>query len=88
MSSKDIQTKMQDFLNGGVPFDARFPNQSQTKNCYQNFLDYQKCVKAKGEDFAPCSFFARNFKTLCPNAWVSMFIEFLTMLLTDLMFKQ
>ncbi|CAE6462715.1 unnamed protein product [Rhizoctonia solani] len=35
-------------------FDARFPNQNQTKHCYQNYIDYHKCIAAKGEDFAPC----------------------------------
>jgi len=35
-------------------FDARFPNQNQTKHCWQNYVDYHKCILAKGEDFAPC----------------------------------
>lgn len=34
--------------------DARFPNQNQTKHCWQNYVDYHKCINAKGEDFAPC----------------------------------
>jgi cytochrome c oxidase subunit 6b len=37
-----------------VGFDARFPNQNQTKHCWQNYVDYHKCILAKGEDFAPC----------------------------------
>ncbi|KAK3073065.1 Cytochrome c oxidase subunit 6B [Teratosphaeriaceae sp. CCFEE 6253] len=35
-------------------FDARFPNQNQTKHCWQNYVDYHKCILAKGEDFKPC----------------------------------
>lgn len=35
-------------------FDARFPNQNQTKHCWQNFIDYHKCINARGEDFKPC----------------------------------
>ncbi|KAK3674992.1 Cytochrome c oxidase subunit 6B [Recurvomyces mirabilis] len=35
-------------------FDARFPNQNQTKHCWQNYVDYHKCVLAKGEEFKPC----------------------------------
>lgn len=35
-------------------FDARFPNQNQTKHCWQNYVDYHKCINAKGEDFKPC----------------------------------
>lgn len=53
-----------------APFDARFPNQNQTKSCWQNFIDHQKCVKAKGEEYAPCQYFERNFKALCPHNWV------------------
>ncbi|KAJ3864487.1 cytochrome c oxidase subunit VIb, partial [Lentinula edodes] len=52
-----------------VPFDARFPNQNQTRNCFQNYTDYFKCVKAKGEDFAPCQQFLQAYKALCPNGW-------------------
>ncbi|RKF73431.1 hypothetical protein GcM1_244099 [Golovinomyces cichoracearum] len=35
-------------------YDARFPNQNQTKHCWQNYVDYGKCTLARGEDFAPC----------------------------------
>ena len=35
-------------------FDARFPNQNQTKHCWQNYVDYHKCILAKGDDFKPC----------------------------------
>jgi cytochrome c oxidase subunit 6b len=27
---------------------------SRTKHCWQNYVDYHKCILAKGEDFAPC----------------------------------
>jgi hypothetical protein len=43
-----------DKLRRTVGFDARFPNQNQTKHCWQNYVDYHKCIIAKGEDFAPC----------------------------------
>jgi cytochrome c oxidase subunit 6b len=56
-------------------FDARFPNQNQTKHCYQNYLDYHKCITAKGEDFAPCQQFWRAFHSLCPNEWITRFDE-------------
>ncbi|EDL31254.1 cytochrome c oxidase subunit 6B2 isoform 2 [Mus musculus] len=39
------------------PFDPRFPNQNQTRNCYQNFLDYHRCVKTmnrRGKSTQPC----------------------------------
>ena len=51
-------------------FDARFPNQNQTKHCWQNYVDYHKCVNAKGEDFKPCrqvSFLSRR------SLWIQAF---------------
>ncbi|WVQ63708.1 hypothetical protein V866_005060 [Kwoniella sp. B9012] len=56
-------------------FDARFPNQNQTKHWYQNFVDYHKCVNAKGEDFAPCQQFKKAYRALCPNEWVGKWDE-------------
>ncbi len=46
-----------------IGFDARFPNQNQTKHCWQNYVDYHKCILAKGEDFKPC----RQVNTLLPH---------------------
>ena len=54
------------------PFDARFPNVNQTRNCWQNYVDYHKCLKVKGEDYAPCQYFKRVYSSLCPVAWVSL----------------
>jgi len=53
-----------------APFDARFPNQRNTKSCWQNFIDYHRCVEAKGEDFEPCEFFKDNYEAICPNFWI------------------
>lgn len=41
----------------------------QTKHCFQNYVDYYKCINAKGEDFAPCKQFFRAYHALCPNEW-------------------
>ncbi|RSH95111.1 Cytochrome c oxidase subunit 6B [Saitozyma podzolica] len=35
----------------------------------QNYVDYHKCVNAKGEDFPPCQQFKRAYRSLCPNEW-------------------
>ncbi|RMY60558.1 hypothetical protein D0865_01462 [Hortaea werneckii] len=50
-------------------FDARFPNQNQTKHCWQNYVDYHKCILAKGEDFKPCRQFFLACRSLCPSSW-------------------
>ncbi|KAJ3930266.1 MAG: cytochrome c oxidase, subunit VIb [Lentinula lateritia] len=69
-SEVDIVELRSKYVLKTVPFDARFPNQNQTRNCFQNYTDYFKCVKAKGEDFAPCQQFLQAYKALCPNGWV------------------
>merc|ERR1712014_87581 len=53
-----------------VPFDPRFQNTNQARNCWQNYVDYHRCTNLKGEDFEPCQFFFKNFMTLCPADWV------------------
>merc|ERR1712058_207332 len=58
-----------------APFDARFPNQNQTRNCWQNYVDFHRCQKVKGEDYEPCDYFKRVYKSLCPNAWVEKWDE-------------
>jgi hypothetical protein len=45
-------------------FDPRFPNTNQTKHCWQNYVDYHKCITAKGEEFAPCRQ-VRDFPGAC-----------------------
>ncbi|KAL3416046.1 cytochrome c oxidase, subunit VIb [Aspergillus fumigatus] len=50
-------------------YDARFPQQNQTKHCWQNYVDYHKCINAKGEDFRPCRQFYHAYRSLCPKAW-------------------
>ncbi|RUS71108.1 hypothetical protein EGW08_021131 [Elysia chlorotica] len=57
------------------PFDARFPNQNQTKNCWQNYIDYFRCQKLKGEDYAPCEYFKKVYTHLCPGFWVEQWDE-------------
>ncbi|KAH0507471.1 Protein FAM71E2 [Microtus ochrogaster] len=60
------------------PFDPRFPNQNQTRNCYQNFLDYHRCVKTmnrRGKNTQPCEYYFRVFHSLCPVSWVQRWNE-------------
>lgn len=61
----DLRQKLQTFGN-----DPRYPNQNQTHRCFTSYVDYYRCVAAKGEDFAPCKEFFRTFSSLCPVSWV------------------
>ncbi|RWS15293.1 cytochrome c oxidase subunit 6B2-like isoform X1 [Dinothrombium tinctorium] len=58
-----------------APYDPRFPNQNQTRNCYQNYLDYHRCRKVKGEDYEPCKWFEKIYKVICPRAWYEKWDE-------------
>jgi len=60
----------QPILKPQTQFDPRFPNQNQTRACWQNYVDYYRCVNKKGEDYEPCQYFYRHFKVNCPFAWV------------------
>ena len=47
-----------------------FNHQWCQRNCYQNYLDFHRCQKVKGENYEPCNYFQRVYKALCPNDWV------------------
>ncbi|KAJ3192680.1 Cytochrome c oxidase subunit 6B [Irineochytrium annulatum] len=46
-----------------------------TKNCWQNYVDYYKCIDAKGASFGPCRQFRKVFTSLCPTKWVENWDE-------------
>lgn len=48
---------------------------NQTKHCWQNYVDYHKCIVAKGEDFAPCRQFWLAYRSLCPSGWYARWDE-------------
>ncbi|XP_065900037.1 cytochrome c oxidase subunit 6B1-like [Dysidea avara] len=52
-------------------YDARFAHTNQTKRCWQNFIDYQKCRKKRSEDDEVCLYYKRVYTSLCPASWVS-----------------
>merc|ERR1711997_383099 len=58
-----------------VPFDPRFQNTNQTRNCWQNYVDYHRCINLKGEEFEPCQFFFKNYLALCPVDWAEKWDE-------------
>ncbi len=33
-------------------------------------MDMGDVLESRKEDYEPCSYFERNFKALCPNAWI------------------
>uniref|UniRef100_A0A8D2HMJ9 Cytochrome c oxidase subunit 6B1 n=1 Tax=Urocitellus parryii TaxID=9999 RepID=A0A8D2HMJ9_UROPR len=68
--AEDIKTKIKNYKT--APFDSRFPNQNQTRNCWQNYVDFHRCQKAmnaKGGDVSVCEWYRRVYKSLCPISW-------------------
>ncbi|PRP88989.1 hypothetical protein PROFUN_02267 [Planoprotostelium fungivorum] len=53
-------------------FNPRFPNTNQTRNCWANYLEFQRCITTVPEEDREdvCSKFERGHKHLCPPGWV------------------
>ncbi|XP_010914058.1 cytochrome c oxidase subunit 6b-3 [Elaeis guineensis] len=58
-----------------APADFRFPTTNQTRHCFTRFIEYHKCLNAKGEDAAECQKFARYYRSLCPGEWIEKWNE-------------
>ncbi|XP_034507110.1 cytochrome c oxidase subunit 6B1-like [Ambystoma mexicanum] len=72
----EMRNKIDNFRT--APFDARFPNINQSRNCYQNYRDYHRCLTAmngKGADPYPCEWYHKVYKCLCPVSWVAKWDE-------------
>ncbi|KAL9231228.1 hypothetical protein vseg_006482 [Gypsophila vaccaria] len=53
-----------------APVDWRFPVQNQTRHCYTRYIEYHRCIKAKGKDDPACEKFAKYYRSLCPLEWI------------------
>ncbi|XP_032942615.1 cytochrome c oxidase subunit 6B1-like [Catharus ustulatus] len=74
--AEDIKAKLGRYKT--APFDSRFPNQNQTRNCWQNYLDFQRCqrsLSSRGADVTPCQWYFRVYKSLCPTSWLTAWDE-------------
>lgn len=70
--AEDINTKIKNYKT--APFDSCFPNQNQTRSCWQNYLDflrYEKATNAKWGNVSVCQWYPRVYESLCPIFWVS-----------------
>ena len=65
------------------PFLTYFRPIYITSNTQQNYVDYHKCVNAKGEDFEPCTQFKKAFRALCPSTSLSLYHLFGLSLISD-----
>jgi len=58
-----------------APADFRFPTTNQTRHCFTRYVEYHRCVAAKGEDAPECDKFAKYYRSLCPGEWVERWNE-------------
>lgn len=72
--AEDIKTKIKNYKT--APFDSRFPNQNQTKNCWQNYLG-KKCTEWRVADAGlPCTpTHPRGSDSPCPALWAEWGIQ-------------
>ncbi|KAF7014758.1 unnamed protein product [Triticum aestivum] len=58
-----------------APADFRFPTTNQTRHCFTRYVEYHRCVAAKGDDAPECEKFAKYYRSLCPSEWVERWNE-------------
>ncbi|CAG7899442.1 unnamed protein product [Brassica rapa] len=58
-----------------APADFRFPTTNQTRHCFTRYIEYHRCVAAKGDDAPECDKFAKFYRSLCPSEWVDRWNE-------------
>ncbi|KAM0669068.1 hypothetical protein ACQRIT_004043 [Beauveria bassiana] len=66
---QELVTKPFKFVTAGTP------SLKSTKFDRINYVDYHKCITAKGEDFAPCRQFWLAYRSLCPSGWYTRWDE-------------
>ncbi|KAH7436509.1 hypothetical protein KP509_05G023200 [Ceratopteris richardii] len=50
--------------------DIRFPMINQNKHCFKKFVEYHKCMHAKGDEASSkCEKYARYYHSLCATEW-------------------
>ncbi|PKA49418.1 Cytochrome c oxidase subunit 6b-2 [Apostasia shenzhenica] len=57
-----------------APADFRFPTTNQSRHCFTRYIEYHKCLAAKGDGSIDCEKFARYYRSLCPGEWVPHFM--------------
>ncbi|XP_050940573.1 cytochrome c oxidase subunit 6b-2 isoform X2 [Cucumis melo] len=52
-----------------APADFRFPTTNQTRHCFTRYIEFHRCLTAKGEESGECERFAKYYRALCPGEW-------------------
>lgn len=71
--TEEEKAKFRELFSKAPPYDPRFPNTNQTKNCQINYLDYYRCLKVKDESY--CEWYKNAYEHLCPRDWIEKWDE-------------
>ncbi|WJZ98455.1 hypothetical protein VitviT2T_016974 [Vitis vinifera] len=58
-----------------APADFRFPSTNQTRHCFTRYIEFHRCLAAKGEESGDCEKFAKYYRSLCPVEWIEKWNE-------------
>ncbi|PIA36110.1 hypothetical protein AQUCO_01700340v1 [Aquilegia coerulea] len=58
-----------------APADFRFPTTNQSRHCFTRYIEYHRCIAAKGDGAPECDKFAKYYRSLCPGEWVDKWNE-------------
>lgn len=72
-TAEEPKVKIEDLKT--APADFRFPTTNQTRHCFTRYIEYHKCIAAKGEGATECEKFARHYRSLCPGEWIERWNE-------------
>uniref|UniRef100_K3YUQ4 Cytochrome c oxidase subunit 6b n=1 Tax=Setaria italica TaxID=4555 RepID=K3YUQ4_SETIT len=71
-SPAPLRTTMAEIEIKTAPADFRFPTTNQTRHCFTRYVEYHRCVNAKGDDAGDCDKFAKYYRSLCPGEWLTV----------------
>lgn len=58
-----------------APADYRFPTTNQSRHCFTRYIEYHRCIAAKGDGAPECDKFAKYYRSLCPGEWIDRWNE-------------
>ncbi|XP_044947242.1 cytochrome c oxidase subunit 6b-3-like [Hordeum vulgare subsp. vulgare] len=58
-----------------TPADFCFPTTNHTRHYFTRYVEFHRCVSAKGDEAAKCEKFAKYYRSLCPAEWVDKWNE-------------
>ncbi|XXG61170.1 hypothetical protein AAC387_Pa04g2888 [Persea americana] len=58
-----------------APADFRFPTTNQTRHCFTCYIEYHRCLAAKGDGASECQKFSKYYRSLCPGEWIDRWNE-------------